>query len=80
MTHTLKEIVKKGNIASISYVCEGKVYYNINVGISAYQLELNSMDEEWKATYLLPNFSTISLMRWIRKGIEKQDGTFIQIK
>jgi hypothetical protein len=45
---------------------------------STYQLEINSMDEEWNVTYLWPKFKAITLMRWIRKGME--DGTFIQIK
>jgi hypothetical protein len=64
----------------MTYVCQGKVYYEIYVDDSVYQLEINSMDDEWKTTYLLPSFYAITLMRWIRKGIEKNDGTFIQIK
>ena len=77
LTHTLKEIVKD-NDALMTHVCEGKVYYQIHVGESTYQLEINSMEDEWKTTYLLPRFKAIVLMRWIRKGME--DGTFIQIR
>jgi len=77
MTHTLKEIVS-GTTATLTYVCAGKVYYEINVENSIYQLEINSMDDEWKTTYLYPQFKAIILMRWIRKGIENE--TFIQIK
>lgn len=78
MTHTLKEIVK-GPIAYMTYVCEGKVYYEIAVENSIYQLELDSTSDEWKATYLYKSFEAITLMRWIRKGMT--DGkTFIQIK
>jgi hypothetical protein len=95
MKHTIKEIVK-GNDAIMTYVCEGKVYYQILVpnstfrvdtndniiGInekpfSVYQLEINSLDDEWKATNLLPTFKAITLMRWIRKGAK--DGKLNQI-
>ena len=84
-THTLKEIIK--GTAKLSYVCAGKVYYLIIVsnGMTAdkdsvYQLEINSLDDDWKTTYIYPEFKSITLMRWIRKGIEKNDGTFIQLK
>lgn len=79
MTHTLIEIVKN-SIALLSHVCEGKVYFKIEVGDSEYQLELDSLDDDWKATFIEPRFKSVTLMRWIRKGIEKEDGTFIQIK
>ena len=75
--HTLKEIVKD-NDALMTHVCEGKVYYQIHVEDSTYQLEINSNAEEWKMTYIYPRFKAIQLMRWIRKGIK--DETFIQIK
>jgi hypothetical protein len=75
--HSLKKIVSNTE-AILSYVCAGKVYYTIDVEDSTYQLEINSMDEEWNVTYLWPKFKAITLMRWIRKGME--DGTFIQIK
>lgn len=79
MKHSLKEIVS-GTDALLTHICTGKVYYQIHVCESTYQLEINSMDDEWKTTYLLPRFKAINLMRWIRKGIEKEDGTFIQLK
>jgi len=74
--HTIKEIVK-GNKAILTHVCEGIVYYEISVNGSIYQLEIDSTTDEWKATYLKPHFEAITLMRWIRKGID--DGTFIKI-
>lgn len=77
MKHTLKEIVK-GTDAKLNFICSGKVYYNIEVEDSLYQLEIDSNEEEWKATYLYPTFKSITLMRWIRKGIK--EGTFIQLK
>ena len=77
MKHTLKQIVK-GTEARMSHVCEGKVYYEIAVEDSVYQLELDSNDDEWKATYLYPIFPAITLMRWIRKGMTNEK--LIQIK
>jgi hypothetical protein len=82
LAHTLKEIVKNSD-AVLSHVCEGKVYYEIVVYTTekpsaVYQLEIDSTDDEWKATYLYPKFKAITLMRWIRKGFE--NGKLIQIK
>ena len=77
MKHTLKEIVKD-NDAVMTHVCEGKVYYQIHVEDSIYQLEIDSMENEWKTIYILPVFKAIQLMRWIRKGMENEK--FIQIK
>jgi hypothetical protein len=84
LAHTLKEIVQKESEAILSHICEGKVYYEIHVlstsekPSATYQLEIDSTDDEWKATYLYPKFKAITLMRWIRKGIE--NGKLIQIK
>ena len=78
-THTLKEIVKDTD-AILTHICAGKVYYQIYVKNSIYQLEIDSMQDERKETYLFPKFKAITLMRWIRKGIENNDGTFIQLK
>ena len=75
---TLTEIVK-GTTAKLTYVCAGKCYYYIQVEDSSYQLEINSMDDEWKTTYLMPEFKTITLMRWIRKSLENKDDKFIQL-
>jgi len=77
MKHTLTQIVS-GTTAALSHICAGKVYYNIDVEDSTYELEIDSMEDEWKTTYLFPTFKAITLMRWIRKGIENE--TFIQIK
>ena len=74
----LKTILKSE--ALFSYACEGKVFYTIQTEKHTYQLELNSNSDDWKATYLLPSFKALNLMRWIRKGIEKEDNTFILLK
>ncbi|MFC2138292.1 hypothetical protein ACFLTE_08965 [Bacteroidota bacterium] len=76
---TLKNIVKN-TAANLSHVCEGKVYYQIQTSNHIYQLELNSNDDEWKTTYLIPEFKAITLLRWIRRGLENDDGTFILLK
>ena len=78
LRHSLKQIVSNGNLAQISHVCEGIAYYTIRVGSSSYQLAIDSMDDEWKATYLQPEFKAITLMRWIRKAIDTE--TLIQLK
>ena len=78
LKHTLKQIVENDNHARMTHVCAGIVYYQINVGDSSYQLAVNSMDDEWKTTYMYPVFKAITLMRWIRKAIESE--TLIQLK
>lgn len=76
--NTLKQIVEKGNVAKLIHICEGIVYYQIDVGVSSYQLAIDSMADEWKATFIYPEFKAITLMRWIRKAIETE--TLIQLK
>lgn len=70
--------IVKGTKAKLTHVCFGKVYYSIETKEHLYQLEINSLDEEFITTYLFPEFKAITLMRWIRKGIE--DGSFIELK
>ena len=72
--------IVKGTTAKLVHVCNGKVVYQIQTQNHLYQLELNSNDKEWEYTYLLPEYKTITLMRWIRLGIENNDGTFIILK
>lgn len=79
MKHTLKEIVK-GENAKLQYVCNGKLIFYIKVNDSLYSLEIDSNSDDWKATYIMTEMKTIYLMRWIRKGIENNDNTFIQLK
>lgn len=76
---TLTNIVR-GTMAHMVHVCSGKVIYQIETGKHLYQLEIDSNEKEWETTYLVPEFKSITLMRWIRKGIENRDGTFIQLK
>ena len=71
----LKVIIK--SMAKLTHVCHGKVYYQIDTDMHKYQLEIDTMDEEFKTTYLWPEFKAITLMRWIRNGIE--NGNFIML-
>jgi len=75
---TLTQIVK-GSTAKLSHVCNGKVYFRIDNKDHTYQLEIDSMDSEWKDIYIQPSYATITLMRWIRKGLENGD-TFVELK
>ena len=72
--------IVKGTTANLVHVCNGKAIYQIQTPGHLYQLELDSTDKEWETTYLVPSFKSITLMRWIRKGIEAGDGTFIKLK
>jgi len=75
----LKQIVK-GTHARLMHVCSGKVVYQIETANHLYQLEIDSTEKEWEFTYLTPEFKSITLMRWIRKGIESGDGSFICLR
>ena len=72
--------IVKGTMANMVHVCGGKVIYQIDTRNHLYQLEIDSNQQEWETTYLTPSFKSITLMRWIRKGIESKDGTFIKLK
>ena len=76
----IKTIVKAKE-ARLTHVCNAKVYYQIDTDNHSYQLEIDSLDNvDWKNTHILPSYKPLNLMRWIRKGIESNDGTFILIK
>jgi hypothetical protein len=72
--------IVKGTMAQLVHVCNGKVIYQIQTTHHLYQLEVDSTEREWENTYLVPSFKSITLMRWIRKGLENNDGTFIKLK
>jgi len=72
--------IVRGTMANMVHVCNGKVIYQIDTGNHLYQLELNSNEKEWETTYMVPSFKTITLMRWIRRGMETKDGTFIKLR
>lgn len=74
----LKQIVK-GTHAVLTHVCNGRVVYQIRTPAHLYQLEIDSTEKEWESTYLTPEFKSITLMRWIRRGMESGDGSFIQL-
>jgi hypothetical protein len=72
--------IVRGTTAKMVHVCNGKVIYQIETSNHLYQLEVDSNQQEWETTYLLPSFKSITLMRWIRKGLENKDGTFITLR
>jgi len=72
--------IVKGTTAHLVHVCNGKVVYQIQTREHLYLLEIDSTEQEWETTYLTPSFKSITLMRWIRKGLENNDGTFIKLK
>ena len=72
--------IVKGTTAQLVHVCNGKVVYQIKTSSHLYQLEINSTEQEWETTYLTPEFKSITLMRWIRKGINGGDGSFIKLR
>ncbi len=75
----LVEIVN-GTMAKLSHICNGKAYFQIETKEYLYQLEINLMNDEWKDVYVYSTYKAITLMRWIRKGIETNDGSFIMLK
>lgn len=78
MRHTLTQIVKNTD-AKLSHVCNGKAYFRINLDGTLYQLELDSLDADWKDNYIQPEYRTITLMRWIRESIDNHTDAFIQL-
>ena len=76
---SIKTIVN-GTQASLSHICNGKACYKIMTADHSYQLEINIMNEEWKDVYVYSEYKAITLMRWIRLGLEKNDGSFIMLK
>ena len=77
MKHTLKEIIKD-TTAKLSYICNGIVYFNIDVDGTVYQLGIDCNDtSEWKDIYIYPEYKAVTLMRWIRKSIDKE--TLLQL-
>lgn len=75
--HTLKDIIK-GTTAKMSHVVNGVVFYHIKVEDTYYELQIDTLDStENKDVYFVPSFKSITLMRWIRKGME--NGKFVQI-
>jgi len=68
--HTLTQIVKGD--AKISHICNGIIYYNIDVNGALYQLPIDCTDmNEWKDTYIQVEYKAVTLMRWIRKAINE---------
>lgn len=68
--HSLVDIVK--GTAKISHICNGIIYYNIDVDGTFYQLPIDCTDvNEWKDTYIQVEYKAVTLMRWIRKALKE---------
>ena len=61
-------------MANMVHVCNGKVIYQIQTGNHLYQLEVDSTEQEWEATYLLPSFILIVLAYPAAKQLDLQAG------
>ena len=75
----IKTIVK-GTMANLTHICNGKACFIIITADHSYQLEVNLINDEWHDVNVYPSYKAITLMRWIRKGIENNDGSFIMLK
>lgn len=75
---TLKEIVKD-TTSKFSHAIAGVLYYVVEVGDRKYQfpIDMNDRDDVGTTTFV-SEYKSITLMRYIRKAIEKDD--FIKIK
>lgn len=70
----LKVIVKLPYPARIESVCAGNVYYQIHAGDIIYQFCIDTTDkDDAGTTSFLAEYKPITLMRYIRKAIEKDE-------
>lgn len=77
---TLKEIVGNGNMAKLSHVCNGLVYFVIETENHKYQLAIDSLDDDWENNHIVSEYKAITLMRWIRKGLlDENSDMFVKL-
>lgn len=75
---TIKEIVKDTK-SIFSYASAGVLYYVVEIGNEKYQFPVNMNDkEDVGTTAFVSEYKTITLMRYVRKALEKDE--FIRIK
>jgi len=82
----IKEIVKDNSKAKFSHFSSGSLYYTVaRNGIEICQFPINTIDKDDKfnsaelgTTAFLPEYKAITLMRYIRKAIEKDNIIFLQ--
>lgn len=72
------DIVKNENVATFSHYCGGNLYYTINVEGSTYLFSINTDPKEVGTGDFYKEMKAITLMRWIRDCIDKEE--FIKIK
>jgi hypothetical protein len=72
--HTLTEIVRNNNMAKFSHFVYGSLYYTVDVEDITYQFCIDVSDEKEIGTATFPTtIKAITLMRYIRKAIEKNE-------
>jgi hypothetical protein len=72
--------IVRNSPARLVWICNGKVYFEITTDKHLYQLEIDSTSPDWKDSYIVKEYNARELMRWIRLGIDNNDGTFIILK
>lgn len=72
------DVVRNENIAKFSHYCGGNLYYTVEVEGSTYIFDINTDSNEVGVAVFPNEIKAITLMRWIKKCIDKDE--FIKIK
>ncbi len=78
--YNIKDIVSNNNIAKISHVIAGVIYYEVNTHTGSkfmFPVDMNNKDDVGTATFPA-EIKAITLMRYIRKSIEAD--SIVQLK
>lgn len=72
------DVVRNENMAKFSHYCGGNLYYTVEVEGSTYIFDINTDSNEVGVAVFPNEIKAITLMRWIKKCIDKDE--FIKIK
>jgi hypothetical protein len=72
------DVVRNENMAKFSHYCGGNLYYTVEVEGSTYIFDINTDPNEVGVAVFPNEIKAITLMRWIKKSIDKDE--FIKIK
>lgn len=72
------DVVRNGNVARFDHFCGGNLYYTVDVNGSTYLFSINTDPREVGTGDFNSEMKAITLMRWIKDSIEKDE--FIKIK
>lgn len=67
------DIVKNGNMASFSHFCDGILYYTVEFEGKTYMFKIETDTKEVGVGVFPASIKAITLMRWIRKSIDKNE-------